>query len=160
MEQTGPKYSQFRKLEHIQENTFEFHTSFWSCRAVVLIRKSENQTRVPGSTKEGYVAFVKNHASSFKKSDCGESFMWTDVSCLLRHIEFFCILIFCCKFIFILIVVIVIELAFVPFQQLRHCLLVYFWGNHKSRGFCYPVLLSSCDRITVFNCHNPKGVKL
>ena len=29
MEQTGPKYSQFRKFEYLQENTFEIHTSFW-----------------------------------------------------------------------------------------------------------------------------------
>ena len=28
-EQTGPKYSQFRKLEYLQENTFELYTSFW-----------------------------------------------------------------------------------------------------------------------------------
>ena len=27
MEQTGPKYSQFKKLEYLQENIFEFHTS-------------------------------------------------------------------------------------------------------------------------------------
>ena len=33
----------------------------------VLIKTSENQTRVPGSTKEGHVTFVKNHASSFTK---------------------------------------------------------------------------------------------
>ena len=30
MEQTGPKYSQFRKLEYLQETTFELHTSFWN----------------------------------------------------------------------------------------------------------------------------------
>ena len=29
MEQTGPKYSQFRELEYLQENTFELLTSFW-----------------------------------------------------------------------------------------------------------------------------------
>ena len=29
MEQTRPKYSQFRKLEYLQENTFELHTCFW-----------------------------------------------------------------------------------------------------------------------------------
>ena len=33
----------------------------------VLIKKSDNQTRVPGSTKEGHVTFVKNHASWFTK---------------------------------------------------------------------------------------------
>ena len=29
MEQTGTQYSQFRKLEYLQENTFELYTSFW-----------------------------------------------------------------------------------------------------------------------------------
>ena len=42
-------------------------------------------------------------------------------------------------------VAVVIELTFVPCQQLRYALLVYSQRNHKSRGFCYPVLLSSCD---------------
>ena len=45
----------------------------------------------------------------------------------------------------LIIIVIVIELTFVPFQQLRHSLLVHSWGNRKSREFCDPVLLSSCD---------------
>ena len=35
--------------------------------ACVLIKKSDNQTRVSGSTKEGHMTFVKNHASSFTK---------------------------------------------------------------------------------------------
>ena len=29
MEQAGPKYSQFRRLECLQENIFKLHTSFW-----------------------------------------------------------------------------------------------------------------------------------
>ena len=33
----------------------------------VLIRKSENQTKVPESTKRGHVTFVKNHASALAK---------------------------------------------------------------------------------------------
>ena len=60
--------------------------------------------------------------------------------------EFFRILILCCcKFTFILIVVAIIDLTFVPFQQLSHCFLVHFGGSHGSRGFYYPVLLSSCN---------------
>ena len=35
--------------------------------ACVIIRKSENQTRVRRSTKEGYVTFMKNYASSLTK---------------------------------------------------------------------------------------------
>ena len=93
--------------------------------ACVLTRRLKSQTRVQGSIKNVHVAFVKNHASIFTKRDI------------------FYILILCCKFIFILIVAVVIELTFVLFQQPCHCLLVYSWGKHKSRGFHYPVLLSS-----------------
>ena len=35
--------------------------------ACVQIKKSENQTRALGSTKEGLMTFVKNHTSSFTK---------------------------------------------------------------------------------------------
>ena len=35
--------------------------------ACILIKKSGNQTKVPGSTKDGHMAFVKKHASSFTK---------------------------------------------------------------------------------------------
>ena len=35
--------------------------------ACILIRKPENQTRIPGSTKEGHVTFVKRHASNCRK---------------------------------------------------------------------------------------------
>lgn len=44
----------------------------------------------------------------------------SDVSGLLRNIEFFLILTLCCKFTFILILVVVIKLTFVSFQQPRH----------------------------------------
>ena len=73
--------------------------------------------------------------------------MWRVVSCLLKHNELFRTLILCCKFIFMLIVAAVIELTLVPFQQQHHCLLVFSWGNHKSRGFCYPVL---CRSVATF----------
>ena len=33
--------------------------------ACILIIKSGNQIRVPGSTKKAHVTFVKNHVSSF-----------------------------------------------------------------------------------------------
>ena len=33
-------------------------------------------------------------------------------------------------------IVVVIERVVCPFIYSRHCLLVYFWGNHKSRRFC------------------------
>ena len=114
--------------------------------ACFLIKKSENQTRVPGSTKEGHVTFVKNHASSFKKIRSRRIF---NVKGSFLSFEtywvFFRILILCCKFTFILTVVVVIEIAFVPFQQPRHCLLVYFGENYKSRRFWYLVLLFSSD---------------
>ena len=111
--------------------------------ACVLIRKSENQTRVSGSTKEGHVTFMKNHASSFTKI---RSWRIANVKGRFLSFEtywdFFRILILGCKFTFILIVVVVIELTFVPFQQPHHCLLVYSWGNRKSRGFCYSVFVT------------------
>ena len=56
--------------------------------ACVLIRKSEYQTRDRGSTKECHVTFMKNH-STIQKSYRGESLIWRDVSCLLRHTKFF-----------------------------------------------------------------------
>ena len=39
MEQTGPKYTQFRKLEYLPENTFELHASLTLYVAVVMILK-------------------------------------------------------------------------------------------------------------------------
>ena len=114
--------------------------------ACVQIKKSENQTRDLGRAKEDHVTFVKNHASSFTKIR-SRRILNVKGSLLSfgTYWAFFRILMLCWKFTFILTVVIVIELAFVPFQQPRHCLLVYFGGNHKSRRFCYPVLLFSCD---------------
>ena len=29
MEQTGPKFLQFRNLVYLKENTFKFHVAFW-----------------------------------------------------------------------------------------------------------------------------------
>ena len=52
------------------------------------------------------------------------------------RVDFFCFLFFC------------LGLGSVLGSCIVHyllCLLVYSWGNDKSRGFCYPVLLSSCD---------------
>ena len=74
-----------------------------------------------------------------RQSDHGKTLIWRNVSCLLRHIELFRILLLCCKLPFMLIVAIVIELTFVALQQPRNCLLVYCWGNRESRGFGYPV---------------------
>ena len=39
MEQNGPKYSQFRKLEHLQENTFELHVFLEALLSIVIIPK-------------------------------------------------------------------------------------------------------------------------
>ena len=44
MEQTGPTYSQFRKLEHLQENTSEFQ--------IVIIPKEINFDRFPNSHQD------------------------------------------------------------------------------------------------------------
>ena len=49
MDQTRPKYSQFRKLEHLQENIFEVHASFWKhCFQLPLSQKNSiiNQIRL------------------------------------------------------------------------------------------------------------------
>ena len=88
------------------------------------------------------MTFVKNYVSNFTRSNSGESLMRRDVSCLLRHIEIFHILIVRCKFAFILIAAVIIELTFVPFQQRHHCLCT-LEETIKVEGFvfqfCYPV---------------------
>ena len=37
MEQTGPKYSKFRKPEYLQENTIKFRMFFWKQSSIVII---------------------------------------------------------------------------------------------------------------------------
>ena len=111
--------------------------------ACVLIRKSENHF---GKHKGRSCDFREKLRFKLYKNQIAMNRYCEGMFLVFWDIlSFFHILILCCKFIFILIVVVVIELAFVTFQQSRHCLLEYFWGNHKSRGFCYPVLLSSCE---------------
>ena len=83
--------------------------------ACVLIRKSDNQIRVPGSTENAHVTFVKNHASSFTFQALRFGRFWS-----FETYWVFLILTLCCKFTFILILVVVIKLTFVPFQQPRH----------------------------------------
>ena len=48
----------------LSQQTLIFRLSVVTC---ILISNSEIQTRFRGSTKEGLVTFVKNHASSFTK---------------------------------------------------------------------------------------------
>ena len=129
----------FVRINYFAQNIYFFITVSWR---VSLLKSRKIK---PGFREaQGHVTFVSNHASSFTKIRS----RWIIVKgrfLSFKTLCFFRILIFCCNFTFILIVVVVIELVFVPFQQPRHCLLVYFWGSHKSRSFCYPVLLSSCD---------------
>ena len=119
-------------------------------------RKSESQIKVQGNTKEDHVTFVKNHASNCAKIRSRRIFnvegrflpfgtYWTFLIFLyfVESLHFY--------HWFILTVAIVIELTFVLFQQPRHCLWEYSRGDHKSRGFCYPVTtLPSLKKLLKF----------
>ena len=129
---------------------YNFLFQLISGRAVecVLVRKSNQGSRKHRKKEE------KTMLQALQKSDRGESLTWRDVSYFLRHIEIFCILILFCKFTFILMVVAAIGLTFVPFQEPHHCILLYFGGNYKSRGFYYSVSVIQLQHLALLTLKN------
>ena len=91
--------------------------------------------------------FVKNHTSSSTKI---RSRRIVNVKGRFVSFEtceqFFSILVLGWRVVFITYFTLVVNQRVVcPFPTTGHCLSVYFWGNHKRRLYCYPVLISSCD---------------